>query len=488
LRKLISVILGSALLGGLALAGCARSGQPRPLDPEAFRLPRGGIAESPLGPVDQPPPPMFDAVRLDLLGPEMDPEPQDPEGIADIESSIHPPEPAPETDQQGNAIPARESGSPGQSNPNTRDTQQSTNGLSFPVRSSDGKYLTLGGVVAEVNGRPIYANDVLRRLRTLLMAEARKYDQEGFRIIAGDLIVQMVHDMIRDELLFAAAMRSLDARDRQLAERAAVGWRQEQITRAHGSVELARRRALAQGQELEEMVREQYRLFMVQLFRERKILPQVQVTVDQMRRYYDERHETEFTQHAQVRFRVIKVDPRFAGSRTAARDRIEDLHRAAVSGAIEFERLASMHNDDAFAKQNGGDVGGWIWRGNYSVPEVEQAVWETPVGQVTDIIDAGGSFYVAKVEEVQHGHVRPFDEREPPAGKRLTVQEEIYESLAMPQREALLAAIQDDWVNEAVVRESPEMLQTALDMAMQNYPRWAATAQALADSPAGRGE
>ena len=54
---------------------------------------------------------------------------------------------------------------------------------SRPARRFGG-YKTLGGVVSEVNGNPIYANKVLRQLTPELAARAPDMDEPQFRTLA----------------------------------------------------------------------------------------------------------------------------------------------------------------------------------------------------------------------------------------------------------------------------------------------------------------
>ena len=102
---------------------------------------------------------------------------------------------------------------------------------------------------------------------------------------------------------------------------------------------------------------------------------------------------------------------------------------------------------------------------SYRLEKVEQALWDTPVGQITPVIEDTGGFYIAKVEARKEGKVMPFDER--------ATQEKIRGTLWSRQFQTLTQGIERTLRNESMVRETPEMTQTAVDMAMQNYPLWA---------------
>jgi parvulin-like peptidyl-prolyl isomerase len=125
--------------------------------------------------------------------------------------------------------------------------------------------------------------------------------------------------------------------------------------------------------------------------------------------------------------------------------------------------MASSVNDDKYLMTRGGDVG-WVQKGAYANEQVEKAVWDLQPGQVSDIIDAGGAFYVAKVEERKLGRVMPFDEQ--------AVQERIQKQLRAEQFRQLRDKVLETLTKNSVLRTDTDMVNTAIDMAVQNYPRW----------------
>ena len=119
-------------------------------------------------------------------------------------------------------------------------------GDSLPaIGASSGQYLTLGGVVAEVNGTPIYANKVLALNEIPFRVKAKQLDARRFQYQAMIDIKKTVRELIQGELEYAAAQRNLDPDDRRLADAATMYWRSQKITAAGGSLELARRASLA---------------------------------------------------------------------------------------------------------------------------------------------------------------------------------------------------------------------------------------------------
>jgi hypothetical protein len=147
--------------------------------------------------------------------------------------------------------------------------------------------MTIGGLLAEVNSTPIYADKVLAQIAHVLAARARKSSsREKFREAAKQEVRDQVQKLVTLELEYAAAQRNLDQHDRGFAADLTADWRRHKIAEAQGSEALARKRAAEQGISLEDMVDEQYRFFMSQIYYQKRLVPRIQVTVNDMRRYY----------------------------------------------------------------------------------------------------------------------------------------------------------------------------------------------------------
>ena len=336
------------------------------------------------------------------------------------------------------------------------------------IGRSSGEYYTLGGVVAEVNNTPIYANKVLTLVQPILAAQARELDAEHFRQLADNEIKKQVFELVSAQLEYAAAERNLDSKEKEIADLMTAQWRTQQIAAAGGSLELARAQAAARGENFDELVQDQYRLNMSRLYYQKKVWPRVDVTVNAMREYYQAHRDREFTEPGTARFRLIKVDVRKQGGREQALDKITGARARVVKAGEPFDEVARQINDDPRLLRTGGDLGAPIAEHAFFSDKVEQAVWATPVGQVTDVIDAGDAFYLAKVEDKKPGHVSPFEDED--------VQAKIRNLLETEQFRALRWQTQEKLRQDAILRTDQNMFNIAVDMAMQNYPRWSGKA------------
>ena len=332
---------------------------------------------------------------------------------------------------------------------------------------ASGVYMTVGGVLAQVNDTPIYAHTVLALLDKELATRARDMDPDEFRRYAAEKIVRQTGELIHDEEDFAMAFKALTAEDKKLADEIAAESRLEKVKQAGGSAELARRRAAGEGLDFDEQMRQDYRRIVVGIYQHRFLDPLVQVSAQDMREFYHANADHLYGDKDRLQFRVIEIDPTRMGGehpRVAALAKIREIREKAVNGQ-DFAALASTENHDDGLRATGGDPGGWMERGSYRVDAVEQPLWRLRPGQVTGVIEAEGVFYVAKLEDKHEGRTRPFEDP--------TVQDDVYKRLRQQQAGALRDRLFDGATADAVVSTPAGSMETALEMVMQKYVRWA---------------
>jgi len=469
-----SRLLHCAAIALLALpVGCAR--HPRrgtPFEPQFGAGPRTQklMAADPLSGADQPGA-LYDNVRLDLVpandrtrnagrsgaaGAGIAPQATAAEGLSKtVQDNVTAP-------GLGAAAPVA-NGANGANGATT--TPATTQGAGV------GEFFTIGGVVAEVNSTPIYANKVLNLVEPVLAARAKELDAQKFKAVADAELKAQRNALIRHELEYAAAERNLDPRDKDLADLLTLQWRQRQITEAGGSEELARRNApkiaratpgLNPNASFDDLCKEMYRVHMSQIFYQKRIMPRVQVSAAEMRDYYERNRAHLFTDRGAAQFRLIKVDVKKSGGRDAALGKITEVRRHIVNAGEPFERWAREVNDNPLLLKTGGSVK--VDQGAFAVKAVDDAVWSTPQGQVTDVIDAGDAFYIAQVLERKPGGVQPFEDE--------AVQGRIKDDLFSRDFKEMRRKVQEQLEQDAVIRADPAMMNPALEMAMQNYPRW----------------
>lgn len=470
---------GLALLAG----GCASKDAPRPLTADTFlsshNTDDGGVAR--VSPVDRPGEILYDnVVKVPLIPQDQQEAPDEVHGVAPTvrRTLTSPGETRPPTSPAAArpVVTTQQSAQLTGAEPPTPADRSAVNAAraaqrpaTLPVDPS-GQYQSLGSVLAVVNGQPIYAHKVLAELETPLAAEAKRYDSRAFRPVAQQFVGDKIRQLVRDELVFAAAQKALSEKEKALAEFLTSQWRERQITLAGGAVEMAKRKSAEEGIDFEERVHDRYREYMAQLYFTKKVVPRIQVSAGDIRNYYEANRDKEFTQSGAIKFRLIKIDPtRFPGGLIQAKDKAETLRKQAQSG--DFAHLAAANNlDDKNLARNEGLVGSkeqewWVERGAYALESVEQAVWKLQPGQVSDVIQDRGGLYIAKLEAKRDAVMQGFDDAK--------VQEKISETLRNQQFRVLHDKAVQELLKAAILQENPQMIEIATDMAIQRYPHWA---------------
>ena len=447
--RIVMICLLAAAVGGCWFNGSTPKAS---VGSEAFYRPAPGTDDPRRHLPDPPPSVMYNQVRVDLLEKDKRRQPT-AQSVTALSPAV----------REAVTMPAGPIAPPQASITPSTATAKAAPSPAYP----GSQYMTLGAVVTEVSGTPIYADKVIQVLSPLLSSQARQMDAASFKALAQREIEKQVGVMIRTELEYAAAVQNLGADEKTFAENLTTAWRQRQITEAGGSLELARRKALADGIDFDEKVHEQYRTYMVQIFYQKKVYPKVQVTAEDMRRYYDQHLKSEFTESGQAQFRLIKISAKNMGGRAEAIDKIKDLHDRAARGE-DFEKLAGSINHDPGLMKSAGRVGGadgWVQRGAFAISKVEDAVWTLQPGQVSEAIEIGDSFYIAKLENRKPGRVRSFEEED--------VQKQISETLRKAQISARREQMQAKLMADAVIYPYPPVLDAVLEIAMQRYTQWA---------------
>lgn len=456
-------VIAAVIAGGGI--GCVKD-EGTTLDRDAFYRPPPGTAADRHVLQDKPGPLQYDTVQMDLMDPTRNLLPREAKPSEESVTAISP------------AVIRAVEGESDPKTPALADTEPSDHAITAPSTTpagtvpprpgvSSGVALLVGGVVCEVNGKPIYADKVLASLSKVLAAEAKQRDERRFRAFAQGVIEEQVKAFIRDELEFAVADKNLDPREKEAAREYTARWRKQQITLAGGSVERAKARAAADGQDFEQLVQDQFRKNMVGIYLTKKVLPQAQVRADELRQYYNQNLKSEFTEPSEARFRVIKIDISRTGGEAPALDKINNLHERARRGE-DFAAMASSVNDDPSLMRAGGDVG-TIPRGAYTLDQLEQGVWKIQPGEVTDIVRIKDAYYIARLESKTAGRVRPFEEE--------AVQKEIEEKLRGRRIAELRDRQKEILMKDAIIYPFPPDLTPVVEMAMQRYAQWASASR-----------
>ena len=335
-------------------------------------------------------------------------------------------------------------------------------------RASEG-YRTVGGVLAEVNGKPIFSEDLILGARNMLRGLAKQHPtREGFVREAKALLEQELEARIKNDLLRLAAERNLSANDRRGALMAATQFRSNRVTAAGGSEARARELALQQeGMTLEKLVEDTENRFLVGIFLQNVILPRARPSEAEIREYYLRHPEVSSTQgRGEVEFLLIELNGT-GSSPEQLEARARHVHQLAEAGE-DFAELARQHNDNPLYKQNAGAVPGTpLGRGDFRWPAVDEAVWNTPEGKVTPVIseDNGQRRFIAKVTRRSDPQTISFEAAQGPIRELIRSQRR-----AQLMGQYLFEAQQ--YAAKTPDEQIQRNLQTALEVVAQQYEQW----------------
>lgn len=139
----------------------------------------------------------------------------------------------------------------------------------------------------------------------------------------------------------------------------------------------------------------------------RDLAGEVVLAESDVAQYYED-HKSEYVRDeevmiSQIQFRATR-DP---AERARATARLETISEELEAGA-GFADLAKAYSQDMFA-QDGGSMG-WHQRDRLLLPEIEEAVFDLPVGGITPIIDTPVGVHLLRVDDRREAGQRSLEE------------------------------------------------------------------------------
>ena len=127
-------------------------------------------------------------------------------------------------------------------------------------------------------------------------------------------------------------------------------------------------------------------------------------THDEMLTYYND-NKAEFFHKSRAKWLQLTVNVTANLSTDQAKDKIVWMGNQ-VAGGIQFERVARDHSDGLTAK-NGG-FNDWVNKGALVSDALENAIFQSPVGALSPIIQDRNAFHIVKVLDREEEFYTPF--------------------------------------------------------------------------------
>jgi peptidyl-prolyl cis-trans isomerase SurA len=157
----------------------------------------------------------------------------------------------------------------------------------------------------------------------------------------------------------------------------------------------------------------------VQAWRAKNVKSNLFVPPNKITEYYAQ-HKKEFSSKEEVKLRMIMIPGQGnSGNSAAQKAMVEEIRAKIITGA-DFDRMAQMYSEDA-TRDLGGDWG-WIDRKTLSEP-LSNAAFGLKLGEVSQVVDVSGNYYLLKVEGRHDAIVRSLKEVRADIEKKLQQEE-----------------------------------------------------------------
>lgn len=325
----------------------------------------------------------------------------------------------------------------------TADAEESATVIqSVSFSTDDGPQLLGNTVVAQVNGTPIFVDDLVGSIRLALDAQPEISAEDRQKILRAQ-IQGRLDNFIEQEIVVQALNQAVpDDRQAMIDESLEEPFQQVLAN-------IKKDRGLQTDKELDaalaseglsiDLLRESFlRIQKVQGYLSTIATPPSTAERFELVDYY-KTHQADFTTPERIRWQEIIVRFNQHGGREGAEKiMIQIVER--LQQDDDFAQLATEFSD-ALSAEKRGDMG-WLERGGLADKDLEAQLFELAAGQMTKVYVRDDSFELYRVVDHQQQQVTPFQE----------VQDQIEQQLKQQrQKQARDKAMQDLRENATVV-------------------------------------
>jgi hypothetical protein len=274
-------------------------------------------------------------------------------------------------------------------------------------------------VVAEVNGRPIFVDDLIGSLRLAIEAEESLSEEQRQQILEKQ-IKGRLDNYIEQEIVVQALKKKIPEDRQQVIE--------ESLEEPFGEViaNIKKDRQLTTDEELNkvlsaeglsvDLLRESFfRIQMVNGYLSTLTESQDTISRVEMLAYYDE-HGDDFTTKERIRWQELVVLFASHDGRDGAEGRMTEVVKELQKDA-DFAELATKYSD-ALSAEKRGDMG-WLTRGSLADHALEEQLFDLPSGGMTKVYVRDDRFEVYRVVDRQPARTAPFQEMQKEIEQRI---------------------------------------------------------------------
>jgi parvulin-like peptidyl-prolyl isomerase len=268
-----------------------------------------------------------------------------------------------------------------------------------------------GEVAAVVNGEPIFYDDVLVPATPQLKQAKAQLSPTEYKRFRRMVAEKFIEQYIEQELLLQALRRKLKPEqfdglqsslnkqvDEDLKKQmkslgvSSIGELEVELRKSELSVEIMRHKIRSQK--------------MAEQFLASKAMPRDGFDRPDLLAHYRE-HLEDYKVEARVRWQQIDLENSKHGGPQATEKLARDLVQK-LRGGADFDALAREHSNGPTAKTGG--IRDWTTQGSLAYAEVDSALFEMPIGGVSDPFQIKESFWIVKVLDRDEARYKPFEE------------------------------------------------------------------------------
>lgn len=299
-------------------------------------------------------------------------------------------------------------------------------------------------VVAEVNGQPIFVDDIAGSLRVKLEAEPQLTVDQRQHFL-HQAIRENLDQRVREEVVLQALQKKVpEEQQDSLRSHLEEAFEDDYlpVIMEKGGVKTAEEfeAGLAkEGLNISLLKEAFFRIQMVNGYIDTLTEQKLDAPPGrpELLAWYDE-HIDEFTPEERLRWQEIRVSRDKHGT-DGSRQRISEIISRLKSGE-EFDVVAREFSDSSSAENNGNR--GWLKRGELVNRELERTLFGLKTGQVTTVIESDEYLAIYRVARHEYAEPRSFDQ----------VQAEIKQQIDKDRKEAAKQEVIDELTSNASVR------------------------------------
>jgi rhomboid family GlyGly-CTERM serine protease len=307
----------------------------------------------------------------------------------------------------------------------------------------------MDGMIGQVNGRAIYAADILEPIHEQLQALGRKLPRDVFQQHVQEAVVKQLRTTVINSLVYGEAERDLSDTERgNLAPMTRT--KREELLRqwGSGSLALAEENILRKtGLTLDQHLKEFRQQVVVSTYMQRKLLPRINVTRKDVKRYYRD-HPEIYQPPTSRTVRMIQV----------ATQKEADAIAALLHAGQEFAQVAATPLNQ-FKPDVGGLFGPVIGNAPLAMKPLNQAMLKLKASQHSQAIIIDQEYWFIYGEKIDHGQHQTL----------AMAQLQIAEALRRQQFQTLQASYSSRMFAQGSYYSLENMALTLVEIAMNRY-------------------